>query len=136
MITTYKYLKNSNTGDIIMSQKFTETKFGFPTYYYRDGKQIDIVDLTGYVEISKKTKSMKDITKDKLLKLEFVENTDIGYNYYTYEINDDCLLISDACDENDGNFSVGFFDFDGIQITNYDDLNNLIDILKRNIIKK
>ena len=54
MITTYKYYKNSNTGDIIKSQEFTETKIDFPIYYYRDNQEIDTPDLTGYVEISEK----------------------------------------------------------------------------------
>ena len=76
-----------------------------------------------------------DITKNKLIDLGFVENTDMGYHYYTYEINDECLLISDANDENDGNFTIGFFDFDGIQITELNDLKSLIKILKRNTKK-
>jgi len=54
MVTTYKYFKNSNTGDILMSQEFTEISFYCPIYYYRNNKQIDTPDLTGYVEISKK----------------------------------------------------------------------------------
>lgn len=54
MITTYKYLKNSNTGDVIHSQEFTETDIDFPIYYYRNNESIDTPDLTGYVEISEK----------------------------------------------------------------------------------
>lgn len=86
---------------------------------------------------------MKDITKEKLIGLGFIKEfgcngeplDDNMYNYYTYNINDNCLLISDADDENDGNFTVELFDLDSICITNYDDLKNLIDILKRNIKK-
>jgi len=78
---------------------------------------------------------MKDITKDKLIELGFIEENDIGYYYYTYNINDDCLLISDANDENNGNFSIGIFDFDVIEITEYVDLVDLIKIIKRNTIK-
>jgi len=85
---------------------------------------------------------MKDITKDKLLSLgfnqEYSDLNDVGsdeiYYYYTYNINDNCLLISDANDENDGNFTIEFFDIDEIQITNYADLKNLMEILKRNTI--
>jgi len=55
MITTYKYYKNSNTGDIIKSQEFTETQIkGIPIYYYRNNESIETPDLTGYVEISEK----------------------------------------------------------------------------------
>lgn len=54
MVTTYKYFKNSNTGDIIMSQEFTETNIKFPINYYRNNLSIDTPDLTGYVEISEK----------------------------------------------------------------------------------
>jgi len=54
MVTIYKYWKNSNTGDVISSQEFTETKIGFPIYYYRNNKSIETPDLTGYVEISEK----------------------------------------------------------------------------------
>lgn len=54
MITIYKFYKNSNTGDVIMSQEFTETSIDFPINYYRFNESIDIPDLTGYVEISEK----------------------------------------------------------------------------------
>lgn len=56
MKTTYTYLKNSNTGDLILKQEFSETNIkGIPIYYYRDNKSIDIPNLNGYVEISEKT---------------------------------------------------------------------------------
>lgn len=81
---------------------------------------------------------MKDITKDKLLLLGFdkenSESDESGYNYYTYNINKECLLISDCDDENDGSFNVELFDLDSISITDYDDLEKLIDIIKRNLI--
>lgn len=85
---------------------------------------------------------MKDITKEKLLTLGFeeeysppIENpNEIEYYYYTYNINGECLLISDANDENNGNFTVEFFEINEIQITNYEDLKKLMEILKRNII--
>lgn len=54
MVTTYRYYKNSNTGDIFKSQEFTEIPFDSPIYYYRHNKQIETPDLTGYVEISEK----------------------------------------------------------------------------------
>ena len=54
MKTVYTYYKNSNTGDVIKSQEFTETKIKFPVYYYRNKQPIDTPDLTGYVKISEK----------------------------------------------------------------------------------
>jgi hypothetical protein len=55
MKTTYKYLKNHETGDLIKSQKFTETNItGMPIYYYRNDKSIDTPNLKGYVAISEK----------------------------------------------------------------------------------
>jgi len=86
---------------------------------------------------------MKDITKDKLILIGFEEEyqldndnqNEIEYYYYTYNINGECLLISDASDENDGNFTVEFFEFDAIKITTYVDLVDLIRIIKKNIIK-
>jgi len=54
MKTIYKYWKNSNTGDVIMSQEFTETNIDFPINYYRNNESINTPDLTGYVEISEK----------------------------------------------------------------------------------
>lgn len=81
---------------------------------------------------------MKDITKEKLIKIGFIEKVETAqtppYYYYEYVINDNCLLISDASDENDGNFTIEFFDFNGIRITAFGYLNDLIVILKRNTI--
>lgn len=55
MKTIYKYFKNSNTGDLIKSQEFTETNItGIPIYFYRNNKSIDTPSLKGYVEISEK----------------------------------------------------------------------------------
>ena len=55
MKTIYKYYKNSNTGEVMKSQEFTETKIkGIPTYFYGlDGKVIgENLDTNGFVEIS------------------------------------------------------------------------------------
>ena len=87
---------------------------------------------------------MKNITKNNLIKLGFIENystpeesgTEKGYYYYTYNINNECLLISDACDENDGNFTIGIFEFDSIEIITYINLVDLIGVIKKNIINK
>ena len=57
-----------------------------------------------------------------------------GYFYYTFEINDDSVLITDADDENDGNFTVYFFELnDLIQINDVSDLQSLVGIIMRNI---
>ena len=54
MVTQYKYYKNSNTNDIIMSQEYSETNIDFPIDYYRNNQNIGIPNLIGYVEISEK----------------------------------------------------------------------------------
>jgi len=57
MKTLLTYLKNSNTGDIIIKQEFTETSItGIPIYYYTSDSKTEIInpDLTGYVKISEK----------------------------------------------------------------------------------
>lgn len=56
MKTNYTYLKNSNTGDIILKQEFTDTIItGIPFFYYKKHIRIDTPNLSGYVEISEKT---------------------------------------------------------------------------------
>lgn len=89
---------------------------------------------------------MKNITKDKLLKLGFTE--EIGYDseflgkrkdnekfyYYVYDVNEYCILISDSNNKNDGKFTIEFFDFYGVQITRFSHLKKLIEILKENTI--
>ena len=57
MKAIYKYYKNSNTGEVMKSQEFTETKIKrIPTYFYGlDGKCIgENLDINGFVEISEK----------------------------------------------------------------------------------
>lgn len=62
MRTIYAHYKNSNTGDLIKSQEFTETTVKFPINFYRNNKSIDTPDLTGYVFISEK-KYKREIRK-------------------------------------------------------------------------
>lgn len=52
------------------------------------------------------------------------------FHYYTYEINDKCLLISCANDEtiNDG-YSVEFYEFIGLKFIDLDNLKQLMNIL-------
>ena len=55
MTVLYTYLKNSNTGDIILKQEFTNTAIkGIPIHYYRNKQIIENPDLTGYVKINEK----------------------------------------------------------------------------------
>jgi hypothetical protein len=55
MITTKTYYKNSNTGELIMKQHFSEIDFECPDYFYDKNKQsIDTPSLIGFVKISEK----------------------------------------------------------------------------------
>ena len=57
MKTLYKFYKNSNNGNLMKSQEFTETAItDIPIYYYNlDGIRIgENLSLDGYVEISEK----------------------------------------------------------------------------------
>lgn len=57
MKTNYEFLKNSNTGELVKKQWFTETGItGIPTYFYdAKGRQIgEDLELTGFVPIAKK----------------------------------------------------------------------------------
>lgn len=56
MVTTYKYFKNSNTGDLLMSQEFTSTIIkNMPVNWYRGKEKVgENLKLIGYVEISEK----------------------------------------------------------------------------------
>jgi len=56
MKTIYRFYKNSNTGDLMMSQKFEDTPIRFPVYYYDvSGKSIgEDIQTKGFVEISEK----------------------------------------------------------------------------------
>ena len=57
MKTNYEFFKNSNTGELVQKQWFTETGItGIPVYFYDvNGKQIgENMKLTGFVPISEK----------------------------------------------------------------------------------
>lgn len=79
----------------------------------------------------------KNITKDCLINLGFTEEFSTpeesgekdGFYYYTYEVAGDCLLISDSNNENDGNFTIEFYEYTTIGITDITDLMQLIAIL-------
>ncbi len=49
------YYKNRNTGEILVKQHISNLPFERPDYFYDwNNKRIDISDLTGFIEISKK----------------------------------------------------------------------------------
>jgi hypothetical protein len=57
MKTVYKFYKNSNTEELLMSQEFTETNIkNIPIYFYNvDRKKVgENLDLKGFVEINEK----------------------------------------------------------------------------------
>jgi len=55
MKTVYTYYKNSNTGELIMKQEFTESRINFPKNFYNySGKSIEEQNLIGFVEVSEK----------------------------------------------------------------------------------
>ncbi len=84
-----------------------------------------------------------DITKDLLMNLGFIEEfstpeesgEENGFYYYCYDVGGNCLLITDSNTENDGNYSVEFFENEKIKITNYVDLVDLVRLLKRSVVK-
>lgn len=57
MKMTNTYLKNSNTGELVMKKSFSESKIKHPDYFFDlNGKSLeDNKDLKGFVEIKEKT---------------------------------------------------------------------------------
>jgi hypothetical protein len=57
------------------------------------------------------------------------------YHYYIYEVQDKCILISDCNDENDGGFSIEFFNMENlIKIKDSESLLKLMEVIKRNTL--
>lgn len=57
MKTTYTHFKNSNTGQMVRMQEFTETPItGIPKYFYDlNGEKIgEDMELDGFVQVSEK----------------------------------------------------------------------------------
>lgn len=82
-----------------------------------------------------------NILEQELINLGFKRN-DVSaeesgsnsYYYYTYEFNEECVLITNSSDENNCNFIVEFFNMENsIQYTNFYDIKLLIDILKKGV---
>jgi len=83
---------------------------------------------------------MKIISAKNLRKLGFKrENSAVSgapvveaeYHYYTYEVNDKCLLISCSNDEKvNGGYDVEFFDIQGLKFIDLKHLKTLVKLLK------
>lgn len=83
------------------------------------------------------------ITSDILSALGFIKvnvppeesGCENEYHYYIYEIEDECVLISDCSDENDGGFTIEFFGLENlIKIKDSESLLKLMEVIKRNRI--
>jgi hypothetical protein len=69
MITTHTFYKNSNTGELIMKQQFTDTTIDFPIHFYTvNRKPINTPNLIGFVEISEKKFNREAKKQDKPIK--------------------------------------------------------------------
>lgn len=85
MKTTLTYYKNSNTGDLIIKQHFSEISFESPDYFYdKNKKSIDIPNLAGFVEISEKKFNRE--SKRMRTKGIDVDSTTVKYNGYNCRI--------------------------------------------------
>jgi hypothetical protein len=59
---------------------------------------------------------------------------EMNYHYYTFEINNDCLLISSTNDEknlNGGGYYVEFYEMPEIRFTELEDLKALLKLLRK-----
>jgi hypothetical protein len=101
-------------------------------------------DLKGKIEIYIKKNGavairnikMEKITGKELRKLgfkkELEESSEDKYHYYTYDVDDDCLLISNANNERvDGGYEVTFFEFNDLKFCDLNDLKKLVKLLKK-----
>lgn len=82
---------------------------------------------------------MKKIKGKDLINLGFkkeiekptLDPEDLGFHYYTFEINNRCILISNANDERiNGGYEIEFYDFNEIQFRSLKKLKKLIKLLK------
>jgi hypothetical protein len=82
---------------------------------------------------------MKKITGKDLIKLGFqktiepptLDPEDLGYHYYSYDINNKCLLLSCANDEKvDGGYYVEIYEIEDLKFRDLKQLKKLVKILK------
>ena len=71
---------------------------------------------------------------EKLLKkIGFVKNVEDDFYYYTMDIGSTCL-ITNANDE--GEWRVSFLHDDNFEVSDFDDLKKLVDILNKYVVSK
>ena len=82
---------------------------------------------------------MSKITGKNLLKLGFekqnekptLDPEDLGYHYYSYEINKKCLLISCGSDEKvDGGYIIEIYEIEQLKFRDLKELKKLVKLLK------
>jgi len=78
---------------------------------------------------------MKNITGKQLKKLGFKKEIESDnedpFHYYSYEINDNCLLISCANNEKvNGSYIIEIFEMEEVRFTTLKSLKKLIKLLK------
>jgi len=83
---------------------------------------------------------MSIITGKDLRKLGFKKSVEMctsepeveDYHYYTYEINDKCLLMSCSNDEKiNGGYVIEFYEMEGLKFDNLKQLKKLFKLLKQ-----
>ena len=80
---------------------------------------------------------MKKITGKKLIKLGFKRKNDESdsrhpYHYYSYDVGNDCLLISNCSDERiEGAYEVEFFEISEFKFQDLKHLKKLVKLLKQ-----
>jgi hypothetical protein len=136
--TFHKRAKKDYWNDPIMAAKRKAYKNVYIPKSLRNKIKI-YVKKNGEVAI-KNIENMKIITGKDLRKLGFKKQVELptldpedhGYHYYTYEITEECLLISCSNDEkiNDG-YLVEFYEIYQPRISDLKDLKILIKILER-----
>lgn len=132
-----KKVKKNYWNDPIMAAKRIAYKDVYIPENLRGNIEI-YIKKNGAVAIRNINKTKKITGKD-LRKLGFkkqvekptLDPEDIGFHYYTYEINNHCLLISCANDEkiNDG-YTVEIYEIDDLKFCDLEQLKQLMKLLK------
>ena len=133
--TYHKKAKKDYWNDPIMAAK----RIAYKDIYIPKGIEDKVkvyIKKNGEVAI-KWIGKMKKITEKNLLKLGFQRQDETSspletFHYYTYEIQDKCLLISCSNDEvnDDGGYTVEFYEMPDLKILKLEHLKKLIDLLE------
>ena len=133
--TYHKKAKKDYWNDPIMAAKRTAYKDIYIPKGIEDKVKV-YIKKNGEVAIKWKG-NMKKITEKSLLKLGFQRQDETSspletFHYYTYEIQDKCLLISCSNDEvnDDGGYTVEFYEMPDLKFVNLEHLKSLIDLLE------